>query len=90
MTPLRTSPIAMRQSLEVANTLAVEFARTAVRFDASAEFPHDNITLKLSGNHGVSRNNPLARHHRDGLCSRIHSPQEDAVRSSAGRLALGL
>ena len=89
MTPLRTSPIAMRQSLEVANTLAVEFARTAAHFNASAEFPHENIR-QLSGNHGVSRNNPLARHHRDGLCSRIHSPQEDAVRSSAGRLALGL
>jgi alkylation response protein AidB-like acyl-CoA dehydrogenase len=46
--------------------------------------------LKLTGNHGISRNNPLERHHRDVLCGRIHSPQEDTVRVSAGRLALGL
>lgn len=46
--------------------------------------------LKLTGNHGVSRNNPLERHHRDVLCGRIHSPQEDTVRAGAGRLALGL
>jgi alkylation response protein AidB-like acyl-CoA dehydrogenase len=46
--------------------------------------------LKLSGNHGISRNNPLERHHRDVMCGRIHSPQEDTVRSSAGRIALGL
>jgi alkylation response protein AidB-like acyl-CoA dehydrogenase len=46
--------------------------------------------LKLTGNHGVSRNNPLERHHRDVLCGRIHSPQEDTVRTGAGKLALGL
>ncbi|RWD52441.1 MAG: acyl-CoA dehydrogenase [Mesorhizobium sp.] len=45
--------------------------------------------LKLTGNHGVSRNNPLERHHRDVLCGRIHSPQEDTVRIGAGRVALG-
>jgi alkylation response protein AidB-like acyl-CoA dehydrogenase len=44
--------------------------------------------LKLSGNHGVSRHNPLERHHRDVLCARIHSPQEDTVRIAAGRAAL--
>lgn len=46
--------------------------------------------LKLTGNHGISRNNPLERHHRDVLCGRIHSPQEDTVRLGAGRLALGI
>ncbi|ATN34990.1 acyl-CoA dehydrogenase [Rhizobium sp. ACO-34A] len=46
--------------------------------------------LKLSGNHGISRNNPLERHHRDVLCGRIHSPQEDTVRIGAGKLALGI
>jgi alkylation response protein AidB-like acyl-CoA dehydrogenase len=44
--------------------------------------------LKLTGNHGVSRHNPLERHHRDVLCARIHSPQEDIVRVAAGRAAL--
>ena len=46
--------------------------------------------LKLTGNHGISRHNPLERHHRDVLCGRIHSPQEDTVRLGAGKLALGL
>ncbi|RVG74845.1 acyl-CoA dehydrogenase family protein [Sinorhizobium meliloti] len=46
--------------------------------------------LKLTGNHGISRNNPLERHHRDVLCGRIHSPQEDTVRVEAGRIALGI
>lgn len=46
--------------------------------------------LRLSGNHGISRNNPLERHHRDVLCGRIHSPQEDTVRIGAGKLALGI
>jgi alkylation response protein AidB-like acyl-CoA dehydrogenase len=44
--------------------------------------------LKLCGNHGVSRHNPLERHLRNVLCARIHSPQEDMVRIAAGRAAL--
>jgi len=48
------------------------------------------IALKLSGNHGLSRDNPLERHHRDVLCGRIHTPQDDSVRILAGKQALGL
>ncbi len=46
--------------------------------------------LQLTGNHGLSRRNPLERHHRDVLCSRIHTPQNDVILASAGRAALGL
>lgn len=46
--------------------------------------------LKLTGNHGISRRNPLERHFRDALCGRIHSPQEDSILQGAGRVALGL
>ncbi len=45
---------------------------------------------ELCGNAGLSRRNPLERHLRDVLCARIHWPQGDAVRSTAGRAALGL
>ncbi|MFT3691374.1 acyl-CoA dehydrogenase family protein [Paenirhodobacter sp.] len=45
--------------------------------------------LKLAGNHAIARRNPLERHYRDVLCGRIHSPQEDSVRITAGRAALG-
>ncbi|MCU4118483.1 acyl-CoA dehydrogenase family protein [Variovorax sp. N23] len=47
------------------------------------------IALQLSGNHGLSRQNPLERHHRDVLCSRIHTPQNDAILVAAGKAALG-
>ncbi|ABL73074.1 acyl-CoA dehydrogenase family protein [Paracoccus denitrificans] len=46
--------------------------------------------LKLAGNHGIARRNPLERHYRDVLCGRIHSPQEDSVLVAAGRAVLGL
>lgn len=45
---------------------------------------------ELCGNAALSRKNPLERHLRDVLCARIHWPQGDAVRSAAGRAALGL
>jgi alkylation response protein AidB-like acyl-CoA dehydrogenase len=46
------------------------------------------IGLELTGNPGISRNNPLERHYRDVLCSRIHSPQADTVLVAAGKAAL--
>ncbi|MFZ1431639.1 MAG: acyl-CoA dehydrogenase family protein, partial [Geminicoccaceae bacterium] len=46
--------------------------------------------LTLTGNHGLSRRNPLERHLRDVLCSRIHTPQDDSVLLTAGRQALAL
>lgn len=44
--------------------------------------------LSLTGNHGLSYSNPLQRHYRDVLCSRIHSPQNDTVLVNAGVAAL--
>lgn len=48
------------------------------------------LALKLSGNHGITRANPIERHYRDVLCGRIHTPQDDSVRVGLGRRALGL
>lgn len=47
------------------------------------------IGLELTGNPGLSRKNPLERHYRDVLCSRIHSPQDDTILVAAGRQAFG-
>jgi alkylation response protein AidB-like acyl-CoA dehydrogenase len=47
------------------------------------------IGLELTGNPGLSRKNPLERHYRDVLCSRIHSPQDDTILVAAGRAGLG-
>lgn len=46
------------------------------------------FALRISGNHGLSRHHPLERYHRDVLCSRIHTPQDDSALLSAGRGAL--
>jgi alkylation response protein AidB-like acyl-CoA dehydrogenase len=44
--------------------------------------------VALIGNAGLTRHNPLQRHLRDALCSRIHSPQDDTILTNAGRAAL--
>jgi alkylation response protein AidB-like acyl-CoA dehydrogenase len=43
--------------------------------------------LALTGNNGLSRKNPLERHYRDVLCSRVHTPQDDSITLAAGRAA---
>ena len=48
------------------------------------------IGLELTGNPGLSRKNPLERHYRDVLCSRIHSPQNDTILTHAGKAGLTL
>ncbi|MET0287696.1 MAG: acyl-CoA dehydrogenase family protein [Polyangiales bacterium] len=45
------------------------------------------IGLELTGNPGLSKTNPLERHYRDVLCSRIHSPQNDTILVAAGQHA---
>lgn len=44
--------------------------------------------LALTGNHGLSRSNPLERHYRDVLCSRVHVPQDDQITTAVGRAVL--
>jgi alkylation response protein AidB-like acyl-CoA dehydrogenase len=44
--------------------------------------------LSLTSNHSLTRANPLERHYRDVRCGRVHTPQDDATRMNAGRLAL--
>jgi alkylation response protein AidB-like acyl-CoA dehydrogenase len=43
--------------------------------------------IELSGNPGLSRANPLQRHYRDVLCSRIHTPQNDTILVNSGSAA---
>ena len=44
--------------------------------------------VALIGNPALDRKNPLERHLRDVLCSRIHTPQDDSVVLAAGKVAL--
>ncbi len=48
------------------------------------------IALSLTGNPGLSVHNPLQRHYRDALCSRVHTPQSDLVLTGLGKAALGV
>ncbi|MDA0351972.1 MAG: acyl-CoA/acyl-ACP dehydrogenase [Chloroflexi bacterium] len=48
------------------------------------------IAADLGGNPGLTRRQPLERHLRDALCSRIHTPQDDSILIAAGKFALGL
>jgi alkylation response protein AidB-like acyl-CoA dehydrogenase len=45
--------------------------------------------LALIGNPGLSYHHPLQRHYRNALCSRIHTPQDDAVLTATGKAILG-
>lgn len=44
--------------------------------------------VALIGNHGLTRSNPLERHYRDVLCSRVHQPQNDLILEGAGQAVL--
>lgn len=44
--------------------------------------------VALVGNAALTRKNPLERHHRDVLCARVHTPQDDSILTAAGRSAL--
>ena len=46
-----------------------------------------NLALELTGNHGLSRQNPLERHYRNVLCGRVHTPQSDSAWLTAGKHA---
>jgi alkylation response protein AidB-like acyl-CoA dehydrogenase len=49
-----------------------------------------DIALDLTGNPGLTKAHPLERYHRDVLCSRIHTPQDDMITLNAGKAALGI
>lgn len=67
-------------SIEEASTVKVAVTTNAITAVERA--------VALIGNPGLSRRNPLERHYRDVLCSRIHTPQDDAVLLAAGRRSL--
>ncbi|MGI4839074.1 MAG: acyl-CoA dehydrogenase family protein [Janthinobacterium lividum] len=48
------------------------------------------LAIEAAGNPGLSRKNPLERHFRNVLCSRVHTPQDDVVLAAAGRSAFTL
>ncbi|MBX4901189.1 acyl-CoA dehydrogenase family protein [Rhizobium bangladeshense] len=47
------------------------------------------LALEIGGNPGISRDNPLERHHRDALSGKAHAPQNDLVRTMLAKAAFG-
>jgi alkylation response protein AidB-like acyl-CoA dehydrogenase len=60
---------------------AVKLVGTRAAIDAVSQ------AVALVGNNGLTRRNPLERHLRDVLCSRVHTPQDDSIVAAAGRAA---
>jgi len=46
------------------------------------------LALDLGGNPGISRDNPLERHHRDALSGKAHAPQNNMIRVNLAKGAL--
>ncbi len=49
-----------------------------------------NIALELTGNHGLSRQNPLERHYRNVLCGRVTYPTERQRLAGSRQLRLSI
>lgn len=47
------------------------------------------LALELGGNPGISRDNPLERHHRDALSGKAHAPQNNLIRTMLAKATLG-
>ncbi|WP_063737135.1 acyl-CoA dehydrogenase family protein [Streptomyces sp. RTd22] len=67
---------------------AAEQAGAAKVLGTRAAITAVDQALSLTGNHGLTHANPLQRHHRDVLCGRVHTPQDDSVLAATGRAAL--
>jgi len=65
----------------IAQAPAVKLTGTRATIDAVSQ------AVALIGNNGLTRHNPLERHLRDVLCSRVHTPQDDSIVAAAGRAA---
>lgn len=71
---------ALALTTEQANLAKVTITQHAVQVVEKA--------LSLTGNHGLTRDNPLERHYRNVLCGRVHTPQQDSAWIAAGRQSL--
>ena len=70
-----------RDVAAVAQAPSVKLTGTRAAIDAVSQ------AVALVGNNGLTRRNPLERHLRDVLCSRVHTPQDDSIVAAAGRAA---
>ncbi|MBY8820766.1 acyl-CoA dehydrogenase family protein [Sphingomonas colocasiae] len=90
-TLLLANDLILRSAMAIAEQAtrgSIETAEAAKHLVTANATKAVGIALELTGNPGLSRRNPLERHYRDVMCSRIHSPQSDTILRNAGRRAL--
>jgi alkylation response protein AidB-like acyl-CoA dehydrogenase len=67
---------------------AAEHAAAAKLIGTRAAIGAVERAVALIGNNALTRRNPLERHLRDVLCSRVHTPQADSTVTALGLAAL--
>lgn len=78
---------ALARRIDDGDPVAAERAPAAKLTATRAAIGAVEQAVALVGNNGLTRRNPLERHYRDVLCSRVHTPQDDSIVAAAGRAA---
>jgi alkylation response protein AidB-like acyl-CoA dehydrogenase len=73
---------------DAGDPLAAPHAGAAKLLGTRAAIGAVERAVALVGNNALTRRNPLERHYRDVLCARVHTPQDDAILTAAGKAAL--
>ncbi|WP_329492872.1 acyl-CoA dehydrogenase family protein [Kitasatospora herbaricolor] len=79
---------ALAQAVDAGEPAAAEQSAGAKVLGTRAAIGAVEQAVALIGNNALTNDNPLQRHLRNVLCSRIHTPQDDTVLLAAGQRAL--
>jgi alkylation response protein AidB-like acyl-CoA dehydrogenase len=80
---------ALASRVDAGDPQAAEHTAAAKLLGTRAAIGAVDRAVALIGNNALTRHNPLERHHRDVLCARVHTPQDDSVLTALGLTALG-
>jgi alkylation response protein AidB-like acyl-CoA dehydrogenase len=78
----------LAERADTGDTVPVAHATAAKLIGTRAAISAVDQAIALIGNNALTKRNPLERYHRDVLCARVHTPQDDSITMPAGRSAL--
>jgi alkylation response protein AidB-like acyl-CoA dehydrogenase len=90
LTGANTLVRALAERVDAGDPGAIAGAASVKTLGTRAAITAVEQAISLTGNHGLTQTQPLQRHYRDVLCSRVHTPQDDVIISAAGRAALSI
>ena len=79
---------ALAERVDAGDRRAAEHSGAAKLIGTRAAIGAVERAVALIGNNALTRRNPLERHLRDVLCSRVHTPQDDSITAALGAAAL--